>query len=257
MADTPPEAAYMPISHDLWVAIDKYDFTLLERRILSAVIYFTFGAGKSKSELTAEDIRYYLGAERKLRTDRIEEAITRLIGLKILFRQELSNGGRILGIQRDYAQWCDKMSPTLRDEYKYINTNNTTSMVRDKMSQAISPPERLLAYAQLTSEFKYGISAWRAERKQARLLYQEVLTRVRSGEDAYNLICDYIDQDEWMRLNVKFPFTYMSSRFEAWRSQIPRKPREIGEAEQALGRRYRYNVRNKQWEPVVARKEVT
>jgi hypothetical protein len=72
--------------------------------------------------------------------------------------------------------------------------------------------------------------------------------RTKNADEAYQLITDFIDQDEWMQANVRMQFTYMSSRFEAWRVQIPRKPKQIREDEEALGRRYRYNVKTKTWE---------
>lgn len=247
MANVQPENGCVPVAHDLYVAIDRADLSALERRIISAVMYFTYGAGKTKTELKAEDIRYYLGADKKLRTDRIDEAITVLLTRKILFRQELVNGHQLLGLQKDYDLWGDKMSPTLRDEY--IN-NNIKHPVKggDKLSQAVTPPERLLAYAHLKSNFTYGIGAYRVELKYAKQLYIEALSLTRSPLEALYLLKDFIDQDDWMRANVKMVFTYMSSRFKAWAAQIPRKPREIRESEEATGRRYRYNVKLKQWE---------
>lgn len=253
MAD---EQGYVPIAHDLYLAIARARFTSLERGVLDAVMYFTYGAGKSKAEISTEDIRYLLGAGDSLRTDRLNEAITKLLSRRIMFRQELSNGKQLLAVQKDYRQWTDKMSPTLQDDVLKVNTR-TSRMVPDNLSA----PERLLDYAQAKSKFKYGITAWRVERKYAKQLYIEALERTKDGDAAYTLICDYIDElsvQTWIQVNVKFLFTYMASRFEAWRSQIPRKPRDIGDAERALGRRYRYNVTTKQWEPAPRRpKEVT
>jgi phage replication O-like protein O len=245
MADVQLENGCVAIAHDLYLAIARGGFTALERGVLDAVAYLTYGANKSKSEISTEDIRYLLGAGDSLRTDRLNEAITKLLSRRILFRQELTNGKQLLAIQKDYEQWTDKMSPTLQGINYLKGTNYIPIRVPDKMSP--TPPERLLEYAQSASKFRYGIGAWRAERKQARLLYTEVLEKTKSGDEAFNLITDYIDFDEWMRNNVKMQFTYMSSRFEAWRSQIPRKPREIRENEEATGRRYRYDVKQKQW----------
>ncbi len=250
MADVQLENGSVSIAHDLYLAIARGGFTALERGVLDAVIYFTFGADKTKAEISTEDIRYLLGAGDSLRTDRLNEAITRLLARRIMFRQELSNGNQLLGIQRDYQQWADKMSPTLQGLLLKSSVLRT-SMVPDKMSV----PERLLAYAQERSKLKHTVTIWRVERKAARLLYQDVLAKTKNGDHAYNLICDYIDENEWMRLNVRHQFTFMSSHFEAWRSQIPRKPREIGDHERALGVRYKYNVRNKQWVPAAPMEE--
>lgn len=250
-ADVTPESGLVPIAHDLYLAIARQRFTALERGVLDAVMYFTYGAGKSRAEISTEDIRYLLGAGDSLRTDRLSEAITRLLGRKILYRQGLVNGKQLLAVQKDYRLWTDKMSPTLQEVSLISNTVTTLCKVPDKMS-ATTPPERLLAYAQLKSKFKYGVTAWRIERKYAKQIYIEALEKAKDGEAAYLLICDYIDDltaQDWIQANVKFLFTYMSSRFEVWRSQIPRKPREVGDRERASGMRYRYNVTNKQWIP--------
>lgn len=247
MADVQLENGGVSYAHDLHLAILRADFSALEIRVIEAVAHMTYGVGKKKAEISSEDIRYLLGADKKLRTDRIEEAVSGLLTRKVLFRQELVNGKQILAIQKDYEQWRDKMSLTLQD-YKFINLNIIPERVGDKMSS--SAPERLLAYAQSKCKFTYSIAAWRTERKYARQLYIDVLGKTASAEEAFNLITDYIDQDVWMQANVKMQFTYMSSRFEAWRVQIPRKPREIRENEEALGKRYRFNVKNKSWEMV-------
>lgn len=241
MANPQVENGAIQIAHDLFLALNRIDFTSLERRSIDAVIYLTYGAGKTKAEIQAEDIRYLLGAEKKLRTDRIEEAITKLLARGVLFKQQLSNGSQLLGLTKDYDSW-DKMSPTLQGD---VLTNSSPVRVGDKMS----PPERLLAYAQKKGNFRYGVTEWRIERKYAKLMYIEALERTRDPLLALYLIKDYIDtQDAWFFNNVKKQFTYLQSRFRAWYMQIPRKPREVAENEQATGRRQRYNVKNKQWE---------
>ena len=240
MANPRLEDGTISIVHDLYLAILRADFSALEARAILAVAYLTYGAGKSKAQIATDDIRYLLGAEKKLKTNRLQEAVNRLIDWKVLYRQEVPGGTQILGIQKDYDRW-DKMSPSLQE---YINTTNTPVKEGDKMS----PPERLLAYVQSRNKFKYGIGAYRIEHKYAKQLYIEALSLTRSPLDALYLLRDYIDQNEWMQLNVKMPMTYMHSRFGAWAAQVPRKPREVTEDEETMGRRYRFNVKQKAWE---------
>jgi phage replication O-like protein O len=245
MASPQLEDGSTAYAHDLHLAILRADFSALEIRVIEAIAHMTYGVGKKKAEISTEDIRYLLGADKKLRTDRIDQVITELLTRKVLFRQELINGKQLLALQKDYDLWTDKMSLTLQD-YKLININNPSKRVGDKMSLSI--PEKLLDYAQSRSKYKLSIQQWRIERKYARQLYIEVLERTRAGEEAFQLITDYIDQNDWMRANVQLQFTYMANRFEAWRVQIPRKPKQVREDEEALGRRYRFNVKTKTWE---------
>lgn len=243
MASPQLENGAIQIAHDLYLALERVDFNRLESRVIRAVIYLTYGAGKTKAEIQPEDIRYLLGAEKKLKTARIEETIARLLNRGVLFEGLMPNGTKLLGLQKDYDKW-DKMSPTLQEVNIYIN--NTSSIEGDKMS----PPERLLAYVQRKSKFKYGVSAYRVERKYAKQLYIEALSLTRSPLEALYLLKDFIDEHaDWMQQKgVKFICTYLSSRFAAWAAQIPRKPLAVKEDEEALGKRYRYNVRLKQWE---------
>lgn len=245
MANVQPENGVVPIAHDLYLAIASGGFTAIERSVIDAVIYFTYGAQKPKAVIAPEDVRYLLASDRRLRNDRLTEAITGLLARRVLYRQELVNGKQLLAIQKDYDLWVDKLSTTLQDVISLQVNNNNPIRVVDKMSS----PERLLDYVQVNGKFKYSIPTWRMERKWAKRLYVELLAKTKNPDEAYNLIIDYIDENEWMRLNVKFPFAFMYTRFEAWRSQIPRKPREIRENEEATGRRYRYNVKLKQWRP--------
>jgi phage replication O-like protein O len=250
MANPQLENGSIAIALDLLIAIARYDLTGLERRVLDAVIYVTYGSQptRTKAEMTIEDIRYLLGADDKLRTDRLKAALDKLIGEGIIFRQELVNGKQLLGVQKDYDRWVppDKMSE-VNINIKSSLRSNTYKISSDKMSGAPTPV-KLMEYAMSQTQFRYSTSTYRAELKQAKRLYLEVLGKVMNGELAYNLIVDYIDEHDWIRQHTRFIFTHMNSTFFQWYAQIPRKPREIRESEEALGRRYRYNVRNKNWE---------
>lgn len=247
MASPQLEEGCVKVALDLWQAIDQADLTSLERRGLDAIMFLTYGAGKKKAEMTVEDIRYVLGASDKLRTDRLEAALDRLLKRNMIFRYPLGEV-QIWGVQKDYEQWLtssDKMS----DLSNYVtNSNKTITTIRSR-SDKMSAPERLMAYAMKSSKFQHGIASYKTELKQAKRLYLQVIAKTQSGPKAFNLICDYIDENEWMRKNVRMQFTFMASRFEAWRSQIPRKPRDVKDDEEALGKHYRYDVTNKHWLP--------
>jgi hypothetical protein len=244
MASPQIENGYVATAHDLYVAIDRAGWSMWQRRVVSAVMYFTYGNGKTKTELSAEDIRYYLGAPKTLRAAYVESEVQKLITARVLFRQVLANGKQILGLQKDYDLWALMVNGTLQGLSSSVLKEDPVRQV----VLTVNAPERLLDYVQEKCGFKYSIPKWRVERKFAKNLYVETLMRTKNADEAYQLITDFIDQDEWMQANVRMQFTYMSSRFEAWRVQIPRKPKQIREDEEALGRRYRYNVKTKTWE---------
>lgn len=249
MANPQAEDGAIKIAYDLYLALLQYDFSGLELRIVMAVMFLSYGAGKKKAQMTTEDIRYIMGASDKLRTDRINAALGRLFERNILFRQELVNGEQILGIQKDYELWLtnDKVSGL---NVLSVNTNskNKTYEVRsDKMSVLAPAPDRLVQYAMEKGHFKHSLPSYKAELKQAKRLYQEVIGKTHSGSEAFNYICDYINDDEWMRSNVKMQFTYMSTWFPKWFAQIPPKPAQVTRDERESGFRHRYDVKGKQW----------
>lgn len=241
MANVQLENGAIQIAHDLHIALMRFDFTALELRVVMAVMQMTYGLGKTKAEITAEDVRYMLGGDRKLRTDRIAAVLVKLNEQKVLFSHEL-NGKQIVGIQKDYDLWCDKMSPLINK----LNTNTSNSYIYS--ADKASPPERLLAYAQKRSKFRHSLGTYKSELKYAKQLYIEALGIAKSPLDALYLLRDFIDQDDWMRDNVKMQMTYMASRFGAWATQIPRKTRAVLEDEEITGKRFRYNVKTKRWE---------
>lgn len=256
MASPQLEDGALQVALELQSAIMRFEFSALERRILDAIMRYTYAAGKTRADITAEDIRLMIEGSKRVRTDRIEQAVNKLVHQNVL-----SISPKQLGLQKDYTRWLegkvDKMSSTLKGINNYIYITNSRRVV-DKMSTSPSNPpstvENLLAYSQETSGFVHGITAWRIERMWANKLYRKYLTITNDPKLAWNLVQDYIDENEWMRQNVQRQFAYMYSRFDQWYKQIPRKPREIRENEEATGRRNRYNVTKKRWEEANAAK---
>lgn len=254
MANPQLEDGYVAIAHDLYVAIDRTNFTTTERRVVSAVMFFTYGQGRKLAAITADDIRYYLTGDKRVRGDRVGQIITNLVDRRILVCQE----GK-LGIEKNFEKWLvkaekpaqvDKLSAPLQDEYKYIYIT-TSRRGEDKLStpgKRLTPAQRLVTYSTLTSHLKHSQASYRAELAMARKLYTALSRALGDPQEAFERLCDYIDQDDWMRQNVRFQFTYMSSRFANWLRQWPRKPRETAEVEQAMGIRYTYHVKSKRWQ---------
>lgn len=248
MANPQLEDGYVAIAQDLYVAIDRMDFTTTERRVVSAVMYFTYGQGRKMAVLTADDIRYYLSGNKRVRGDRVGQIIADLVARRIL-RVTTDK----IGVEKDYDKWLakapkspevDKMSTPLQEVNKYIYIT-TSRRGQDKLS---TPPQRLVAYSILTSKLKHSQASYRAELATARKLYTALSRALGDPQEAFERICDYIDQDDWMRANVRFQLTFISSRLANWLRQWPRKPREIVETEQALGQRFTYHVKSKRWQ---------
>jgi hypothetical protein len=251
MASPQVENGALQVALELQDAIMRSEFTGLERRVLDAIMRYTYAAGKSKAEITAEDVRLMIEGDRRVRTDRIDAVLVKLEKQNVLTCQPW-NGNFLRGIQKNYDVWfeqqVDKMSSTING----IVINNTNSRrVLDKMSTSVSnptEPELLVAYSQEQSGLIHSIPVWRTERSWAVKLLKKVLAKTNDPIRAKQLIRDYIDENEWMRQNVQRQFAFMYPRFDQWLAQIPRKPREIQESEEAIGRRYRYNVKSKNWE---------
>lgn len=257
MANVQLEDGSLHIADSLQAAIMRREFSALERRVLDGIMRFTYRAGKTRAEITPEDIRLMIEGERRVRTDRIEQVLVKLTKQNVITTQPWNNNKYLIGIQKDFDKWVNKLSDvdnlssTLQEIY--INTNNTSSIVADNLSTKGSAdkatvPEKLVAYSQKRSGMTHSISTWRLERSYAIKVYKTALELTNDPKSALLAIRDYMDENEWMRLNVQRQFAYMNTRFEMWYRQIPRKPREVREDEEALGKRYRYNVSKKLWE---------
>jgi phage replication O-like protein O len=248
VADVQPENGCLTIAFDLSLALLRHPLTNLELKILLAIMHLTYGNNKTKAVIEVEDLRYLMGAEKSLRTDRLLENLNNLVAKNLVLRQQ-KDDKQVLGVQKDFDKWQnvleenDKMSPTINSSYSY--SKKGTRSVGDKMST----PELLLDYAQKQSHIKYSLNVWRVERKFAKQLYMEALQLTRDPVVAAQTLKDYIDGDEWMRQNVRHQFTYMSSRFKQWYKSLPAKPRDVKDNEKITGKTYRYNTRTKTWVP--------
>lgn len=243
MANVQLENGAMQVALQLQDAIMRQDFSALERRVLDAIMRYTYAAGKSRAEITAEDVRLMIEGEKRVRTDRIEQVLVKLIQQNVLTSQPWNNS-QLVGIQKDYEKWLavDKLSSPL-EGISINNINNYSRRGEDKLSTSAE----LVAYSQEKSGFKHLPTTWRVENSWANRLYRKYLPITNDPQRTRQLIEDYIDENEWMRQNVQRQFAYMFTRFDQWYAQIPRKPREIRENEEATGRRYRYDVKQKQW----------
>jgi len=249
MASPQLENGALQVALELQSAIMRHEFSALERRVLDAIMRYTYAAGKTKAEITAEDIRLMIEGKKRVRTDNVRDVLVKLVQQNVLTSQPWNNG-QLLGIQKDYEAWLEKNSTSLQGIYiNNINTNSRRVLEKNSTS-APSTVELLLDYSQKQSGMRHSITVWRVERSWANKLYRKYLGITNDPERTRNLITDYIDENEWMRQNVQRQFAYMYTRFDQWYAQIPRKPREIRENEEAMGRRYRYHVRNKKWEAV-------
>lgn len=253
MANPQTEDGALVIALELQLAIMRRDFSSLERRVLDAIMRYTYAAGKTKANVTAEDVRLMIEGPTRVRTDRIDSVLVKLTEQHVLVTQPW-NDSQLVGIQKNYELWLDKLSMSL----KGLNINKYIYTRRE--ADKLSTPDMLVAYSQEKSGFTHLTTTWRVERSWASKLLRKVLVLTNDANQSRELICDYIDENDWMRKNVQRQFAFMYSRFDQWFSQIPRKPREVRDNEDASQRRYRYDVKNKRWLPdgrTTAPKEVT
>lgn len=254
MASPQLEEGFVAIAYDLFAALAAAKLSGLEKEVVLAVIYFTYGSGKTKAAIENDDIQVFVAGDRRIRNDRVEAAITSLVEKNVLYVINLNQHQRIMGVQKDFEKWGqvlnEKTEGTDRESgqkfqvlrssnNKYINTITTSR--RDKLST-------LQEYAYRNTDFKYGPSAWGVERKFARLLYKEALLLTGEPRAALIALKDYIDElqaQEWFA-GVKMRLSYMHSRFRQWLKSIPAKPRDIREQEEITG--YRFKYINRRWE---------
>lgn len=234
MASPQLENGFVALAYDLYGAIVRAKLSGLEKEVVLAVIYFTYGSGKTRANIDTQDIQIFIMGDRRIRTDRVAAAVIALTQKNVLYTINLTDHQQIMGIQKDFERWNVK---TVIDK-----SGVSERPTRDKLSS-------LQEYAYRDTSFNYGPTAWNVERRCARLLYSEALSLTGDPKEAALALKDYIDElrdQEWFN-QVKMRLTYMRSRFRQWYKSIPPKPRSVAEDELDTGYRHTYNLKTKQW----------
>ena len=107
MASPQLENGALQVALELQSAIMRHEFSALERRVLDAIMRYTYAAGKTKAEITAEDIRLMIEGKKRVRTDNVRDVLVKLVQQNVLTSQPWNNG-QLLGIQKDYEAWLEK-----------------------------------------------------------------------------------------------------------------------------------------------------
>lgn len=257
MASPQVENGAVSIADELAVAIARYKFTSVEVRMLIAVMNMTYRVGKTKSEISVDDLRYGLNEKRY----RVEEAIESLVRQNVLFIQALPNGDQIIGIQKDFEKWGLPGVEPLSKSIVLQNSGNTlkggstlykvntTSIVVPKIGNHNAPPDKFLKFVLKEMGLTLGVAKWRKERQSAHALYKVALGLCHEPRAAIVAIKDYFEEvaDTNFRTRVNMPMTYMLSRFEQYQKQIPKKPRSVKQDEEITGYRLRYNIKQGRW----------
>lgn len=251
MANVQVEDGALAIADKLVVAMLREDFTAVQFRVIFAIMNMTFRVGKTKAIITNDDLRYATNSK----AYKVQAAVGDLLDRKILFAQHLTNGQRLLGIQKDYDQWLPKMGTTI-NSYLEVNNNNLARSAVPKMGNkgqrgnSLTPPGRILTWVlkELNIELKLG--AWRKEYSKMVELYVTALDLAHEPYEAYRAIKDYFDflDDPSFRSKVTRPASFMLTGFKNWYRQLPKKTKDIREQEEVTGYRFRYNIRYSRWE---------
>lgn len=248
MANPQLEEGFVPIAYDLYLAIACISLPATEKDVLSIIIYLTYGMGRSKAAITAQDIQILLTADRRIRLERVEAAIKRLTVKRLLYTS--GTNGSLIGIQKDFEKWGSPPydSESAGQTYRVLlrkkdSSNKTITSNRDILSI-------VMAYTIKGSDFTYGPSSWGVERKFANLLYRDALLLTGDPREAQLALRDYIDELKAAEFfaKVKMRFRFMHSRFRQWYRSIPAKDRATRENEATTGYRYKYSNKSKQWE---------
>lgn len=257
MASPQVENGAVSIADELAVAIARYKFTSVEVRMLIAVMNMTYRVGKTKSEISVDDLRYGLNEKRY----RVEEAIESLVRQNVLFIQALPNGDQIIGIQKDFEKWGLPGVEPLSKSIVLQNSGNTlkggstlykvntTSIVVPKIGNHNAPPDKFLKFVLKEMGLTLGVAKWRKERQSAHALYKVALGLCHEPLAALTAMKDHFEDkaDTNFRTRVNMPCTYMLATFAQWQKQIPNKPRSIRTDEEITGYRFRYDVRKGRW----------
>lgn len=257
MAQPQVENGSVLFATELMLAMCRSDFSVQQLRLMLVIGMMTYGVGKSKSEISIHDLRYAAD----MKKFRVEETLAQLIAANAIFRQELSNGDFLLGIQKDFDKW---LLPQRGNALKGKSINNNTSALEDinntnlkalpdsgkPDSNANTPAGRFLGYVLKEMALNLTIPAWRGEYAKAVQLYTEALELAQSPTEAMYALKDYFDYkaDAAFRAKVNRPITLLAADFGRWYKQQPKKPKRIRLQEEATGRRWKYDFR-RGWKP--------
>ena len=220
MASPQLEDGFVAIAYDLYVALASSALSGLEKEIMLAVIYFTYGNSKTKAAIDDDDIQNFLSGDRRIRADRITSGVKSLLKKDVLFEQHVNQHTRLLGVQKDFERWGTLRESGQNDSLLRSSNIYSLRSKRDKLST-------LQEYAYLNSDFKLGHKSWAKERKTALHLFRQALELTGDPKEAYFSIKDFIDslRDREFYKTMRFRFQWMKPRFKAWYKTIPAKPR--------------------------------
>lgn len=235
MASPQLENGFVALAYDLYGAIVRAKLSGLEKEVVLAVIYFTYGSGKIRANIDNQDLQIFIAGDRRIRQERVDAAVTALTQKNVLYTIDLTDYQRIMGVQKDFEKWNTSL--------KSASAGATERRARDKLTS-------LQEYAYNGTSFKFGPTNYGVERKFARLLYTESLSLTGDAREAALALKDYVDElrsQDWFETGVKMRMSYMHSRFRQWYKSIPPKPRSVAEDELDTGYRHRFNLKTGGW----------
>lgn len=103
MASPQLENGFVAIAYDLYIELAAAVMQPLEKDVMHAIIYLTYGAGKTKAAIRPEDIQTLLTGQRRIHLDRVEAAITSLTHKRLLYTS--GTNGSLIGVQKDFEKW--------------------------------------------------------------------------------------------------------------------------------------------------------
>lgn len=253
MASPQIEDGHLKIADDLLLAFMARSFTIRQMKIIQAIMFLTYRAGKKESQISVHDIRYLTS----IRSDVVKKDLEQLISWNVVTLKKTKTGEMILGIQKDYELWVSppysdkesekvhKLCNTLKGEiYNSSNLSSTAQVVQSK-----APAELLVNAFQSYLNVALPLPIWRVERARAKTLYASALLLLKQPSEAHQSIMDCLEHcatDDFRR-TVKYPVSYVAKVYVEWQKQIPTKPLNIREQEEITEHRFRYDIKTGRW----------
>lgn len=249
MAKPQVEHGHLAIADDLVTAFCREELSSVELKLLLAIMNMTYRVGKTKSEIGYDDLSIAIAQKRY----KVVAAIEALEKRKIIFVQATTNGGMVIGLQKDYEEWLPKMGKSINsglEEYKYISTRRDLPKM-GKTGQKDTPQGRYLRWVLDDMHLELTLGAWRKEYSRAKKLYESALTLAHEPKTALYALKDYYTDtaDPAFKAKVKYPIAYLSPGFERWYKARPKKPYSVKQDEEITGKRHRYDLKTKRWIP--------